>query len=127
MTYDHLPTWVTHRCADCGELFLPGFGSSWSSRRPDVHTHGGLNRCRAQAEHLTKHPDSLAMQLTLMQQAIVEARQILGQFVCEADDTDWTEDVARTVFAAQHALDRGYDARKLIEFAPVAASEGVEG
>lgn len=116
MSYDHLPTWALTRCADCDELFLPGFGTVWSSRRPNQHTHGGLHRCKAQADWQTAHPEGLTMMLTLMEQAIVEARERLGRFVSEADEENWNDEVANAVFSASASLDRGYDARKLIAF-----------
>ena len=111
-TYDHLPTWATQTCDDCGEVFLPGYGSVWSSRQPDIHTHGGLHRCRAQAEAAHHLP----VEAILMHQALVEASQTLGRWISEADDEDFTDAAAPVVFSVLASLERGLDAYKLVKF-----------
>lgn len=119
---DHLPSWVTKRCSDCGELFLPGFGSVWRSWRPDEHTHGGLKYCKRQADYLSANSDALALQVILAEQACVEAAQTLGRFVAEADDENWNDEVADAVLSAMASAERGMDAHKLVAFkAEVAA------
>lgn len=122
-----LPAWSMTRCHDCDELFLPGFGSVWSSRQPDRHTHGGLHRCREQAEHASR-PDVLVLQLILAHQAIVEAQEILGRFVSTADDAHWDDETAQAVFAADASLRRGYRALAFPrDFAPVPVQETDRG
>jgi hypothetical protein len=118
---EHLPDWATKRCHDCGELFLPGFGSVWHGKYPDRHTHGGLKYCRRQADYLSENPDALALEAILAYQAIVEASQILGRALNELTDEEWTEDVATVILGASHALDRGREAEKLIAFRAVEA------
>jgi hypothetical protein len=116
-----LPEWATWRCHDCCELFLPGFGAVWSSRQPDRYTHGGLKYCQAQAEFLA-NGDILPLQVDLMYQALVEALGTLQRLVSEADDKNWNAEVSTAVFTAQHSMERGLGAHKI-----VAASSTGEG
>jgi hypothetical protein len=107
-----LPDWAVRRCDDCGDLFLPGFGQHWSSRQPDRHTHGGLKRCREQADYLSQL-DALALQAILMHQALVAAGDGLQRFVCEAEDKNWNKEVADAVFSATHSAEQGLNAWRL--------------
>lgn len=112
----HLPGWATRRCTDCGELFLPGFGSLWRGGRPSEITHGGLKYCQKQADFLAHTPDALALMATLMHQALIEASETLGRFMAEAEDASWTDETAAAVATSQHSIDRGLEAQKLVAF-----------
>lgn len=109
-----LPTWATDRCHDCGELFLPNFGSVWYSGQPDRLTHGGLKYCRAQADYLASNPDALALYARLTHQALVEVTDSLQRFVSECSDKHWNKEVADVVFGAINSAERGLGSGKLI-------------
>lgn len=112
----HLPTWTQTRCAKCGEHALPNSGIVAGGGKPWQHiTDAG---CGANAARMA----TLPIEATLMHQALVEARQTLGRFLCEASDDEWTDDIAAAVLGAISSLDRGLDADKLVAFtAPEAA------
>lgn len=111
---ERLPDWALKRCGDCGELFLPEFGSQWWSKRPDCWTHGGLSRCREQAEFLEHHPGAAVLMATVMHQALVEAEEVAQRFISEADDENWNDEVAQAMFAVLSATEHGRKVRDRI-------------
>ena len=67
----------------------------------------------AQAAYLA-HADTLPLQIGLQEQALVSAGDVLQRFVSEADDENWNDEVATSVFAALASVERGLAAHKLI-------------
>ena len=83
-----VPDWATHRCDWCGE-FMP-FGSMYHTVNGErVHTHGlYADHCDNAAQRAT---DTLAVEYTLLRQAVHEATERIGRFMCETDDDEWCD------------------------------------
>jgi hypothetical protein len=73
-----------------------------------------LKRCEAQAAYLASGQDLLALESILMHQALVEAQGVLYRLVSEADDANWNDEVSTAVFTADHSLERGLGAGRLL-------------
>jgi hypothetical protein len=83
-----LPEWAGWRCDDCGQPMWDG-SAFWTRDGKRVHTHGlDARACQRAARRTEK---DLPVEYALVHQAVVEAEQHIGRFLCETSDDEWND------------------------------------